>query len=355
MNMNPVHLKRSKKSGLSPGSLVHIGNTYAEKSKIIFTRYRENIFLEKEINALTSVRVEKDAPEITWISVDGLQNTELMEELGNVFSLHPLVLEDILNTNQRPKMEDYGDYLYIVLRNFNGHGNGTLTSEQISIILGRNFVLSFREKESAIFEPVKERLAGNKGRIRKSGADYLVHALIDSIVDNYFIVLENMEEKIDVLENDIVKKTTPVMLQAIHDLRRELIILRKSLWPLREAINSLERSESQLINESTGFYFKDISDHVITVIESVENFRDMLASMLDIYLSSVNIKLNEVMKVLAIIATIFMPLTFIAGVYGMNFKHMPELEWYWGYFVVLGVMLTVALYMIHYFRKKKWF
>jgi len=353
--MNPVHLKRSKKSGLSPGSLVHIGNTYAEKSKIIFTRYRENIFLEKEINALTSVRVEKDAPEITWISVDGLQNTELMEELGNVFSLHPLVLEDILNTNQRPKMEDYGDYLYIVLRNFNGHGNGTLTSEQISIILGRNFVLSFREKESAIFEPVKERLAGNKGRIRKSGADYLVHALIDSIVDNYFIVLENMEEKIDVLENDIVKKTTPVMLQAIHDLRRELIILRKSLWPLREAINSLERSESQLINESTGFYFKDISDHVITVIESVENFRDMLASMLDIYLSSVNIKLNEVMKVLAIIATIFMPLTFIAGVYGMNFKHMPELEWYWGYFVVLGVMLTVALYMIHYFRKKKWF
>lgn len=353
--MNPVHLKRSKKSGLSPGSLVHIGNTYAEKSKIIFTRYRENIFLEKEINALTAVHVEKDAPEITWISVDGLQNTELMEELGNVFSLHPLVLEDILNTNQRPKMEDYGDYLYIVLRNFNGHGNGTLTSEQISIILGRNFVLSFREKESAIFEPVKERLAGNKGRIRKSGADYLVHALIDSIVDNYFIVLENMEEKIDVLENDIVKKTTPVMLQAIHDLRRELIILRKSLWPLREAINSLERSESQLINESTGFYFKDISDHVITVIESVENFRDMLASMLDIYLSSVNIKLNEVMKVLAIIATIFMPLTFIAGVYGMNFKHMPELEWYWGYFVVLGVMLTVALYMIHYFRKKKWF
>jgi len=353
--MNPVHLKRSKKSGLSPGSLVHIGNTYAEKSKIIFTRYRENIFLEKEINALTAVHVEKDAPEITWISVDGLQNTELMEELGNVFSLHPLVLEDILNTNQRPKVEDYGDYLYIVLRNFNGHGNGTLTSEQISIILGRNFVLSFREKESAIFEPVKERLAGNKGRIRKSGADYLVHALIDSIVDNYFIVLENMEEKIDVLENDIVKKTTPVMLQAIHDLRRELIILRKSLWPLREAINSLERSESQLINESTGFYFKDISDHVITVIESVENFRDMLASMLDIYLSSVNIKLNEVMKVLAIIATIFMPLTFIAGVYGMNFKHMPELEWHWGYFVVLGVMLTVALYMIHYFRKKKWF
>jgi len=353
--MNPVHLKRSKKSGLSPGSLIHIGNTYAEKSKIIFTRYSETVFLEKEINALTAVRVEKDTPEITWISVDGLQNTELMEELGNVFGLHPLVLEDILNTNQRPKTEDYGDYLYIVLRNFNGHGNGALTSEQISIILGKNFVLSFREKESAIFEPVKERLAGNKGRIRKSGADYLVHALIDSIVDNYFIVLENLEEKIDVLEDDLVKKTTPVTLQAIHDLKREMILLRKSLWPLREAINSLERSDSSLISESTGIYFKDIFDHVIAIIDSVEIFRDMLSGMLDIYLSSVSNKLNEVMKVLTIIATIFMPLTFIAGVYGMNFKYMPELEWHWGYFGVLGVMLAVALYMIHYFRKKKWF
>ena len=353
--MRSNHLKRSKKAGLLPGSLIHIGNTYAEKAKITLTRYDETFFSQKEISSLAALRAQKDEPGITWITIDGLHNTELLEELGNIFGLHPLVLEDILNTDQRPKMEDYCDYLYIVLRNFNGQGNGALTSEQISIILGKNFVLSFREKESSIFEPIQERLRNNKGRIRKSGADYLVHAIIDNIVDNYFIVLENLEEKIELLEDDLLKKPTPVMLQAIHDLKRELILLRKSLWPLREAISALERSDSPLISESTGIYFKDIFDHVIAVIDSVETFRDMLSGMLDIYLSSVSNRLNEVMKVLTIIATIFMPLTFLAGVYGMNFKFMPELEWHWGYFGVLGIMLAVALYMVYYFKKKKWF
>jgi magnesium transporter len=353
--MRSGNLKRSKKTGLLPGSLIHIGKTYAEKSKITLIRYNEMFFSEKEISSLNAIRTEKDEPGITWIAIDGLQNTELMEELGNIFSLHPLVLEDILNTDQRPKIEDYGDYLYIVLRNFNGQADGALTSEQISVILGKNFVLSFREKESVIFEAIQERLRNNKGRIRKFGADYLVHAVIDNIVDNYFIVLEGLEEKIEILEDDLLKKPTPAMLQAIHDLKRELILLRKSLWPLREAINSLERSDSQLISESTGIYFKDIFDHVIAVIDSVETFRDMLSGMLDIYLSSVSNRLNEVMKVLTIIATIFMPLTFLAGVYGMNFKFMPELEWRWGYFGVLGIMLGVALYMVYYFKKKKWF
>ncbi len=353
--MRPGHLKRSKKAGLLPGSLIHLGNTYTEKPKITLTRYNETSFSEKEINSFAALGAQKDEPGIIWIAVDGLQNTELLEELGNIFGLHPLVLEDILNTDQRPKMEDYCDYLYIVLRNFNGQSNGDLISEQISIILGKNFVLSFREKESTIFEPIQERLRNNKGRIRKFGADYLVHAIIDSIVDNYFIVLEGLEEKIEFLEDDLLKKPTPVMLQAIHELKRELILLRKSLWPLREAISALERSDSPLISESTGIYFKDIFDHVIALIDSVETFRDMLSGMLDIYLSSVSNKLNEVMKVLTIIATIFMPLTFLAGVYGMNFKFMPELEWRWGYFGVLGIMLAVALFMVHYFKKKKWF
>ena len=353
--MRSGHLKRSKKTGLLPGSLIHIGKTYAEKPKISLIRYSETFFSEKEISSVTAIRAEKEEPGITWIAIDGLQNTELLEELGNIFSLHPLVLEDILNTDQRPKIEDYGDYLYIVLRNFNGQADVALTSEQISVILGKNFVLSFREKESVIFEAIQERLRNNKGRIRKFGADYLVHAVIDNIVDNYFIVLEGLEEKIEILEDDLLKKPTPAMLQAIHDLKRELILLRKSLWPLREAISSLERSDSQLINESTGVYFKDIFDHVIAVIDSVETFRDMLSGMLDIYLSSVSNRLNEVMKVLTIIATIFMPLTFLAGVYGMNFKFMPELEWHWGYFGVLGIMLAVALYMVYFFKKKKWF
>jgi magnesium transporter len=349
------HLRRSKKAGLLPGSLIHIGHTYTEKSKITLTRYNETFYAEKEISSFAALREEKDEPGIIWIAIDGLQNTTLLEELGNIFSLHPLVLEDILNTDQRPKMEDYGDYLYIVLRNFSGQTNGDLISEQISIILGKNFVLSFREKESPLFKPIQDRLAGNKGRIRKSSADYLVHAIIDNIVDNYFIVLETLEEKIEFLEDDLVKSTTPVTLQAIHDLKRELILLRKSLWPLREAISALERTESPLICETTGIYFKDIYDHVIAVIDSVETFRDMLSGMLDIYLSSVSNRLNEVMKVLTIIATIFMPLTFLAGVYGMNFKFMPELAWHWGYFGVLGLMLAIALYMIHYFKKKKWF
>lgn len=346
--------KRSKKAGLSPGSLIHIGSRYAEESKITFIRYDEIFFAEKEINSIADFRSEKDRQGITWINVDGLQDVKLFENIGELFGVHPLVLEDILNTDQRPKMQDYGDYIYIVLKNFHGRDNGNLLSEQVSIILGMNFILSFREKESGLFEPIREKIRNNKGRIRKEGADYLAHAIIDNIVDNYFVVLENLEEKIEYLEEDLVKRTTPSTLQAIHILKRELILLRKSLWPLREAVNALERSDSSLINKSTGIYFKDIYDHIIAIIDTVETFRDMLSGMLDIYLSTISNRLNEVMKVLTIIATIFMPLTFLAGVYGMNFKYMPELEFRWGYFGVLGIMLVVALLMLMYFKKKKW-
>ncbi|MEQ8164289.1 MAG: magnesium/cobalt transporter CorA [Smithellaceae bacterium] len=334
---------------------MHVGHTYTEKPKITLIRYNEASYLEKEIGSPAALGAPPDEQTITWVTVDGLQDTELMEELGNIFALHPLVLEDILNTSQRPKMQDYGDYLYIVLRNFTGPGEAELNSEQISIVLGRNFVLSFREKESTIFQPVKERLSCDVGRIRKAGADYLAHALIDNIVDNYFLVLESLEEKIEFLEDDLVRRTTPATLQAINKLKRELIFLRKSLWPLREAISTLERSDSQLISESTGIYFRDIYDHVIAVIDSVETFRDMLSNMLDIYLSAASNKLNEVMKVLTIIATLFMPLTFVAGIDGMNFKYMPELEWRWGDFIILGIMLLIALLMVFYFKRKRWF
>ena len=220
--------------------------------------------------------------------------------------------------------------------------------------MGKNFILSFQERESGLFEPIKEKLRKNKGRIRKEGADYLAHAIIDDIVDNYFVMLEDMGEKIEYLEDALLKQTTPATLHAIHHFKTELILLRKSLWPLREAISSLERSDSPLINKSTGIYFRDIFDHTIAVIDTVETFRDMLSGMLDIYLSSISVKLNEVMKVLTIIATIFMPLTFLAGVYGMNFKYMPELEFRWGYYGVLGIMLVVAILMLIYFRRKKW-
>ncbi len=346
--------KRSKKAGLGPGTLMHIGNTYADQSKITVIRYEENFFEKKEVSSAADVSGEKDKPGKLWIDIVGLQDVALLENIGNLFGLHPLILEDILNTDQRPKIEDLTDYLYIVLRNFHNHENDTLHSEQVSIVLGKNFILSFQEKESALFEPVRERLAGDKGKIRKTGCDYLVHALIDNVVDNYFILLEDMEERIEKLEDDLIRQTAPAKLQSIHILKRELIFLRKSLWPLRETISSLQRSDSPLIDEPNALYFKDIFDHIIAIIDTVDTFRDMLSGMLDIYLSSASMKLNEVMKVLTIIATIFMPLTFLAGVYGMNFKYMPELEWPWGYFAVLAVMLTVALLMLRFFRKKKW-
>jgi magnesium transporter len=351
--MKSVRQKRSKKTGLSPGSLVHVGREYEEKSKITLIRYNETIFEEKEVASIPDLLREKNNEGIVWINVDGLE-AKLIEDVGGIYDLHPLILEDILNTDQRPKTEDFGNYIYIVLKNFHNQDNVNLPSEQVSIILGKNFILSFKEKETLLFEPIRERLRSNKGRIRKAGPDNLAHALIDNIVDNYFFVLEELEERIEYLEDELVRQTNPVNLQAIHSLKRELILLGKSLWPLREAISTLERTDSELITASTHIYFKDIFDHIIAIIETVDTYREMLSGMLDIYLSTVSNRLNEVMKVLTIIATIFMPLTFLAGVYGMNFKYMPELEWHFGYFGVLGLMLGVALLMLKYFRNKKW-
>ena len=351
--MKSVRHKRSKKTGLLPGSLVHVGMEYAEKTKITLIRYNESIFEEKEVTSISDLLHEKNNEGIVWINVDGL-DTKFIEDIGGIYDLHPLILEDILNTDQRPKTEDFGKYIYIVLKNFHNQDNINSSSEQVSIILGKNFILSFKEKETSLFEPIRERLRGNKGRIRKSGPDNLAHALIDNVVDNYFFVLEELEERIEYLEDELVTQTSPANLQAIHNLKRELIVLRKSLWPLREAISTLERTDSELITASTHIYFKDIFDHIIAIIDTVETYREMLSGMLDIYLSTVSYRLNEVMKVLTIIATIFMPLTFLAGVYGMNFKYMPELEWRFGYFGVLGVMLGIALLMLKYFKNKKW-
>jgi magnesium transporter len=349
-----VMKKRSKKAGLGPGSLIHIGETYAEKSRMTLLRYDETFLVEKELRGAEELREQQKEPGILWLNVDGLQDVKLLEEIGKIFGLHALILEDILNTDQRPKAEDFTDYIYIVLKNFSRPPGETLRADQVSIILGNHFVLSFREKESSLFDPICERLRIQKGRIRKAGADYLAHHLLDAIVDQYFGVLENIEDRIEELEDELIRQTTPAKLQNIHQLRRELIMLRKSVWPLRETISSLQRFDSPLIPGSDLIYFKDISDHILAIIETVDTFRDLLAGMLDIYLSSMSIRLNEVMKVLTIIATIFMPLTFLAGVYGMNFKYMPELEWPWGYFAVLVVMLAIALGMIRFFRRKRW-
>ncbi|PIX23878.1 MAG: magnesium and cobalt transport protein CorA [Deltaproteobacteria bacterium CG_4_8_14_3_um_filter_45_9] len=347
--------KRSKKAGLPPGTLVHIGEKKAETPKITIMDYDEAHFQEKETKTIEECLLFKDKPTVTWINIDGLHQVEILERLGECYGLHPLVLEDILDTDQRPKMEDYGEYLFIVLRMLNYNDKSSeIEAEQISLILGTNFVLSFQEKEGDTFNPIRERIRNSKGRIRRMGADYLSYSLLDSIVDNYFIILEKLGEKIEFLEDELVTRPTPETLQIIHHLKREMIYLRKAVWPLREVIGSLERGEPPLVKETIRVYLRDVYDHTIQVIDTIETFRDMVSGMLDIYLSSISNRLNAVMKVLTIIATIFMPLTFLAGIYGMNFKYMPELEWRWSYPVVWLIMVGIGVSMLLYFRKKKW-
>jgi len=347
--------QRSKKAGLAPGTLVHIGEKKTEAPKITIMNYDEVHFQEKEMKTIEECFIFKDHPAVTWINIDGLHQVEILGKLGDCYGLHPLVLEDILNTDQRPKMEDYGEYVYIVLRSLEVNGSSDeIGSEQISLILGTNFVFSFQEKEGDTFHPIRERIRNDKGRIRKMGADYLAYTLLDSTVDNYFIILEKLGDKIEFLEDKLINQPTPETLQTIHGLKREMIFLRKAVWPLREVVGSLERGESSLIQTSTRVYLKDLYDHTIQVMDTIETFRDMVSGMLDIYLSSVSNRLNVVMRVLTIIATIFMPLTFIAGIYGMNFKYMPELEWRWGYPVIWFVLVFIGGSMLIYFKRKKW-
>ena len=347
---------RSTKAGLPPGSLVHIGEKLSETTKITLIDYNGDYLAEKNIQNMDELLAVKDKPTVSWIHIDGIHDTRVLEQLGAVFGLHPLILEDILNTDQRPKMEDLGDYIFIVLKRFCNicDQNNDITSEQISVILGPNYVISLQEKEEDILNPIRDRIRTGKGRIRKAGADYLAYSIIDIILDSYFSILETLGEKIDLEEEALLSNPAGRTLQAIQHLKRDMIFLRKSVWPLRETISALERSESPLIQESTGIYLKDIYDHAIQVLDTVETYRDMLSGMIDIYLSSLSNRMNQVMKVLTVIATIFMPMTFLAGVYGMNFKHFPELEWRWGYPLFWTVNLAIAVVMLILFKRKKW-
>jgi magnesium transporter len=346
----------SKKSGLPPGSLVHVGEKKIEKTRIRVIDYDEAGIEERELASVDECFPYKDSPAMTWVNIDGLHEVDLIQKLGDGFGLHPLVLEDIVNTGQRPKMEDFEDYLFLIVKMLTyDDEEGEVKAEQFSLVLGPHYVISFQEKVGDVFEPLRERLRKGKGRIRKEGSDYLLYALIDAIVDNYFVVLENIAEEIESLEDRIMIDPTTDLLQTIHNLKRELIFLRKSVWPLREAVSALERGDSGLVQEKTAIYLRNVYDHTIQIVDTIETFRDMVSGMLDVYLSSVSNKMNEVMKVLTIIATIFIPITFLAGIYGMNFKNMPELEWAWGYPLLWCIILVVGLVMVLYFRRKKWF
>ncbi len=349
-------LKRaSQKVGLPPGTLVHVGEQKTAAPEITLLDYNQEHFSETDLASLPDPLPPKPEASVRWINVAGIHQVEMLETLGRQFGLHPLVLEDVLHTEQRPKVEDFGDYMYIVLRMVAyDEQQSEVTTEQISLILGRDFVLSFEESPSGAFDAVREHLRAAKGRIRQMGADYLAYALLDLIVDNYFVALEKLGEQIEDVEDELVAKPSPAVLQTLHAMRRELIYLRKAVWPLREVVTRLGRGESVLIQANTTIYLRDVYDHTVQVIETVETLRDMLAEMLEVYLSSQSNRLSEVMKVLTIIGTIFMPLTFIAGLYGMNFRYMPELGMRWAYPALLVVMLGIGVSMLFYFRRRGW-
>ena len=353
--MGKIYGKRVRKAGLPPGTLIFDGEQKVEATRITIFDYDETQFQEREVRTVEECFPFKEEPTTTWINIDGVHDVGIVEKIGGHFDVHPLVQEDIVHTGQRPKMEDFDDYLYIVLKMlFYDAEKEEISAEQVSLLVGDRYVISFQEREGDVFEPVRERLRGRKGRIIKQGADYLAYALLDTIVDNYFSILEKTGDRIESLEEELITDPSPETLGIIQRMKREMIFLRKSIWPLREVISSLERDESPVIKESTHVFLRDVYDHTIQVIDTVEALRDMIGGMLDIYLSSVSNRMNEVMKVLTIIATIFIPLTFIAGIYGMNFEKMPELKITWAYPVVWGVMGVVGLLMVFYFRRKRW-
>ena len=356
----PIFVRRFSQSkqqtaGLPPGHLVHVGEKKTEEVKFSIIDYNERSLKEKQTAEVKHCFPFSKTKTVTWINITGLHDISKIETLGECFNLHPLLMEDLLNTDQRPKLEDFEDYLFIVLKMLTYDGSSkSIVSEQISLVLGRNFVLSFQETEGDVFDSVRSRIRNSKGRFRKSGADYLLYALIDSIVDNYFVIMENAGEQIEDLEEALTADPKSQYLPELHRLKREAIFLRKSVWPLREVISGLQRADSKLIKKETQLYLRDVYDHTIQVIDNVETFRDMLAGILDLYLSGMSNKMNEIMKVLTVFAAIFIPLTFVAGVYGMNFEYMPELTWRYGYFYVLGFMGLVTAELLGFFKIKKW-
>lgn len=345
-----------KEPALPPGSLVYIGEERHDEIRIRAIRYTETTHEELELEKPEDAFVFRDAEHKTWIDISGVHEVSVIEKIGTHFGVHPLVLEDIVHTRQRPKLEDYESYLYLVAKMLRFNEKvGRIEIEQVSFILTKNCVLTFQEKEGDVFQPVRARAKNAKGRIRKFGPDYLTYALVDAIVDHYFKVLDKIGEQIEVLEDEVNAQPDPQNLRDIHRLKREMILMRKSIWPLREVINQMGKDEYSLIKKTTRVYLRDVYDHTIQIIENADSFRDMLSGLQDLYLSAMSNRMNEVMKVLTIIATIFIPPTFVAGVYGMNFENMPELHAPWGYFIALAVMLACIIGMIIYFKRKNWF
>lgn len=339
---------------MPPGTLLHTGLRKMEMTDITVIDYNSGSIQEKKVTDVESLRNYKHPETVTWINIDGLHDVKLVERVGEIFNIHPLVLEDILHTDQRAKVDFFDDYIFVVIKTLNySEKTDNFESEQISFIIGRDYVLSFQEEPGDEFGIVRERIR-RATPIRNKGADYLAYSLLDIIIDSYFHVLERMGEWIEDLEEEIIERPDKETTFRINDLKRDLTFLRKNIWPVRDLIHRLDRIEEDIITKDTSIFLRDAYDHVIQVIDNIENYRDMIGNLMDLYLSNLSFKMNEVMKILTIIATIFIPITFITSLYGMNFEYMPELHTRYGYLTVWIVIVVITLGMLYYFRRKKW-
>ena len=347
---------RRLKAGLPPGTLLPVGEKRVAQTTLTLIEYNGDRVAERVLPDADACAALKDSSAVHWLNIEGLHDVGVVQRIGEIFGIHPLVLEDIVTTGQRPRMEDYGDYIYIVVKMLYRNGDKTkIISEQITFVLGAFGVLSFQEIGADVFNPIRERIRADKGRIRKAGPDYLASRLLDAIIDTYFIVLEDVSDRVEQIEDQVADTPEQEVIHDIHQLKRDMIFLRKSLWPVREVVGGLEKTESDLIAESTNIFLRDAYEHTIQVIDTIETLRDTLSGALDIYLSSMSNRMNEIMRVLTVMSTIFIPLTFIVGVYGMNFEHMPELSCRYGYLAVWITMAVTAIGMILFFRRQKWF
>ena len=345
----------SKKAGLPPGVLVHIGQKLADSVRISIIDYTATDYFEKICKDTEEVFEYKDKKSVTWINIDGLHDVETIGKIGEFFNLHPLLIEDVLNTKHRPKLEEYEECLFLTFKALNvDEENDRINSEQMSFVLGPNYLISFQEREGDIFDGLRQRIKENKGTIREKSVDYLLYRLVDTVVDNYFLITEYVSDATIELEERVFEDPDDEALFEIHDLKKQLVGLRKATGPLREAVLGLHKGGNKLIKESTERYLQDVYEHIIQANETIESQRDTVASIMDLYMTGVSNRMNQVMQVLTIIATIFIPLTFLAGIYGMNFDNMPELHWKYGYFMVWGIMTVITTIMIFYFRRKKW-
>jgi len=351
-----LYKRHHARPGQPPGTLAYDRPRRVDQVSIRIIDYGADACAVRTVTDVEDTFRLRDSDTVSWIDVEGLHDTELLNRFGTHFGLHPLVLEDILNTHQRPKLEEYDDYLYLVVRMLTpgAEGEEGLHSEQVSIILAPRFVVTFQEIPGDVFDPLRKRIDVGKGRVRRMGTDYLTYSIIDSIVDNYFLLLEKIAERIEAIEDSISASPEPGDLSRVHELRRELVYMRRNIWPLRDVVISLERLETELVSDDARIYFRDLHDHVVQVIETLENFRDVLASLQDLYMSSIGQRTNEVIRILTIISTIFVPLTFLSGVYGMNFDILPELHWRWGYLTFWAVSVVLVLSLVGFLRSRRW-